>query len=294
MLPSASKGGPALRISHSCRSSRPCQGSTAAPRSLWTGQVYQVSPRFDLLERGRSNTPPPSSAPQLGQQCLRRDDPHSPVLSQREQVLAVPRDEGLDASRDCAVEDQAVVWIASPGLDRPAGHGRQEQLQATVDRLLEDPARRTSDDESRDQDLGWGSDGRAQRRSARRSSTRDSTSSGPNPAPRPVHARNAASWRSAAAAPGGARRRGPPAPGLAHCSARGRPSPRLGHRAARRREGGSYENLISARRCSGKAAAVPKPSHALLIGIGRRPKRSLRRRCRGRLAPQPKRDHDPR
>lgn len=58
---------------------------------------------------------------------------------------------------------------------------RQDQLQASVDRLLDHPARRAGRDEGGDQDVGVAEDAQDQSRSERISSTSASESSGPIP-----------------------------------------------------------------------------------------------------------------
>jgi len=57
----------------------------------------------------------------------------------------------------------------------------EDQLEATVDRLLEKPARRSRCDEGGDQDVGVETGPQAQRRRDRSSSTKTSVSSGPIP-----------------------------------------------------------------------------------------------------------------
>ena len=57
----------------------------------------------------------------------------------------------------------------------------QDELQAGVDYLLEDPAWRSGGDERRDQDVGVAGDSQDQRRPERISSTSASVSSGPTP-----------------------------------------------------------------------------------------------------------------
>lgn len=57
----------------------------------------------------------------------------------------------------------------------------QDQLDPAVDRLLEDPARRSGSDERRDEDVGVAGDPQDQRRPERDSSTTVSLSSGPIP-----------------------------------------------------------------------------------------------------------------
>jgi hypothetical protein len=57
----------------------------------------------------------------------------------------------------------------------------QDELQASVDRLLENPAWRPGRDEGRDQDVGVAEDAQGQLRSERSSSTSASLSSGPIP-----------------------------------------------------------------------------------------------------------------
>jgi hypothetical protein len=57
----------------------------------------------------------------------------------------------------------------------------QDELQAGVDHLLENPAGRPGGDERRDQDIGVAGDAQDQLRPERISSTSASVSSGPTP-----------------------------------------------------------------------------------------------------------------
>lgn len=140
------------------------------------------------------------------------------MLTQREQVAAISGHEHLDPGRHRTGEDKVVIWIAADGLGSARGRvdqlGRevdqklldrlptvdleaelpgqdplqldddrtgQDQLDPAVDRLLEDPARRSGSDERRDEDVGVAGDPQDQWRPERDSSTTASLSSGPTP-----------------------------------------------------------------------------------------------------------------
>jgi hypothetical protein len=117
------------------------------------------------------------------------------MLADGEQVAPVARDEGIHSRPNCAGEDQVIIAVARHGLGRgrrrrsqinreleeklldsspmlrleahlssqdlPQLHHHrleQDKLQASVDRLLEEPARRPRRDEGGDQDVGVAGD----------------------------------------------------------------------------------------------------------------------------------------
>jgi hypothetical protein len=140
------------------------------------------------------------------------------MFTHRKQVATIAGHENLDPCFYRAGEDQIVVSVAADRLWPARGGGDQfhrevdeqlldrlptvgleaelpgqdalqldqhgpgqDELDAGVDRLLEDPARRASGDERRDEDVGVAGDAQDQRRPERNSSTTTSLSSGPMP-----------------------------------------------------------------------------------------------------------------
>ena len=140
------------------------------------------------------------------------------MLSNGELVAAVTGHENLHLGLNRTGKDQVIVWVAGHRLGRvlrrwnqlgrkideelfdllPAlrlkaqllGEGPlqldhhwmgQDEFQASVDRLLEDPAGRSGGDERRHQDVGVTGDSQDQPRPERISSTTASLSSGPTP-----------------------------------------------------------------------------------------------------------------
>ena len=155
---------------------------------------------------------------QLGEQGLRGEDPHAAALANGKQVLAVTRGQDLDPGLDRAGEDEVIGGVSGHRLRGP-GRGpdrlhrefseqrlgldpslrvevellgedalqldyhrvEEDQLEATVYRFLEEPARRSRCDEGGDQDVGVETCAQAQCRRNRSSSTKASVSSGPIP-----------------------------------------------------------------------------------------------------------------
>lgn len=140
------------------------------------------------------------------------------MFTHGKQVATIPGHENLDPGLHCAGENQIVVRVAADRLgmvrrggnqlrreidEKPSGllpaprleadlpgqdplqldqhRAGQDQLDPAVDRLLEDPARRSGRDERRDEDVGVAGDAQDQRSPERDSSTNDSLSSGPMP-----------------------------------------------------------------------------------------------------------------
>lgn len=160
----------------------------------------------------------PLCATQLREQRLWGDHPNAMMLTDGKQMPVIAGDEHVHLRLNRASEDQVIVrvsrhrlgwslgrsnhpgrkvdqklldalpalWLEAqlPGKDPlQLDHHRlgQDELQAGVDCLLEDPARRTGGDERRDQDVGVAGDSQDQLRPERVSSTRASLSSGPIP-----------------------------------------------------------------------------------------------------------------
>lgn len=140
------------------------------------------------------------------------------MLTQGKQMSAIAGDDDLDPGCHRTGEDQVVIRVAADRLGPARGgvdqfgcevdqkllgslpavfleaelHGQdplklndhrtgQDQLDPAVDRLLEDPARRSGGDERRDEDIGVAGDPQDQWRPERDSSTNASLSSGPTP-----------------------------------------------------------------------------------------------------------------